>query len=150
MSQPAPTLVTHLCASPAAEALAFYKKAFGFAENARMPMPDGKIMHAELQLGDQMLFVADEFDFDAGVRTPLSLGGTCCTINLLVADADAAFKRAIDAGATVVMPVELAFWGARYGQVADPFGHRWAFNQQVSQPTVEEMQQAMAAAFQAP
>jgi uncharacterized glyoxalase superfamily protein PhnB len=116
-----PGLVVH----NAAEAIEFYKRAFGARELARMPTPDGqKVWHAELQIGDSRLMLGDEMP-GMGSRSPKSLGGTASSIHLYVEDADAAVERAVEAGATVTMPLEDAFWGDRYGQVTDPFGHSW-------------------------
>lgn len=139
MSQSNPQLVTHLVVSPCADAIDFYKKAFGFEELSRMPTPDGKIIHAALALNGHQLFLCDEFDMDQYSHTPKALKGTTCMINLLVDDAAPVFQRAVDAGVTVAMPLEKTFWGAIYGQVEDPFGHRWAFNQQVSELSPEQM-----------
>lgn len=119
------TVTPHLTVRGAAEAIAFYKRAFGARERGRMPGPDGKgVMHAEVQIGDSIVFLADEFP-DMGCRAPQTLGGTTGTLHLYVADVDRAFKRALDAGAAVRMPPADMFWGDRYAKVADPFGHEW-------------------------
>jgi uncharacterized glyoxalase superfamily protein PhnB len=115
----------HIIVRGAAEAIEFYKRAFGAWERERMPMPDGGgIMHAELQIGDSIVFLADEFR-DMGPRAPQTLGGATGSLHLYVRDVDRAFRRAVDAGATVRMPVADMFWGDRYGKVVDPFGHEW-------------------------
>jgi PhnB protein len=110
----------------AASAIDFYKAAFNAHELFRAPAPDGtSIMHAELLLNGARLLVHDEFP-DRGVVGPQSLGGSPVTLHLYVKDVDAAFARAVGAGAAVAMPVQDAFWGERYGIVTDPFGHRWS------------------------
>ncbi len=119
------TVTPGLSVRGAAEAIAFYKKAFGAQEMMRMATPDGqRIMHAELKIGDSIVFVGDEVP-DMGCRSPQSLGGSTAALHLYVRDVDAAFKRAVEAGAQVRMPVQDMFWGDRYGRVADPFGHEW-------------------------
>jgi len=109
----------------AAQAIEFYKRAFGAKERLRMPGPGGHgIMHAEIQIGDSIIFVGDEFP-DMGCRAPESLGGTTGSVNLYVPNVDQAFARAVAAGAEVRVPVADMFWGDRYAKVADPFGHEW-------------------------
>lgn len=136
------TVTPHLVCEGAAEALAFYAQAFGAVELGRMAGPDGKIMHAELRIGDSLLMLADDFPA-YGSRGPKALQGSTVTIHLYVPDADAAWARAIAAGATVVMPLEDAFWGDRYGQVEDPFGHRWSIATHVRDVAPEQMEEAM-------
>ena len=119
------TVTPHLTVRGAADAIEFYRRAFGARERGRMPLPDGKtIMHAELQIGDSIVFLADEFP-DMGCRAPETLGGATGTLHLYVRDVDRAFQRAVAAGAEVRMPVADMFWGDRYAKVADPFGHEW-------------------------
>jgi uncharacterized glyoxalase superfamily protein PhnB len=119
------SVTPHLTVRGAAEAIDFYKRAFGARERGRMPGPDGKtIMHAELQIGDSIVFLADEFP-DMGCRAPQTLGGTTGSLHIYVRDVDRAFERAVAAGAEVRMPVADMFWGDRYAKVADPFGHEW-------------------------
>jgi uncharacterized glyoxalase superfamily protein PhnB len=110
------TVTPFLNVDGANEAIAFYKKAFGAEEKFRMPTPDGKIMHAELKIGDSMLMVSD------AMMNP----ATSSSIHLFVADADAAWARATEAGAKVVMPIADMFWGDRYGVLSDKWGNRWA------------------------
>jgi uncharacterized glyoxalase superfamily protein PhnB len=121
-------------------AIAFYKKAFGAEEIMVMRGPDGKsVMHAEIRIGDSIVFLGDEMP-DMGYLSPKSLGNTASSLHLYVTDVDAAFKRAVDAGATVEMPVSDMFWGDRYGKVVDPFGHRWGIGTQkqvLSQKEIE-------------
>ena len=119
------TVTPHLTVRGAAEAIDFYQRAFGARERGRMPGPDGKvIMHAELQIGNSIVFLADEFP-DMGCRAPQTLGGTTGTLHIYVQDVDRAFQRAVAAGAEVRMPAADMFWGDRYAKVADPFGHEW-------------------------
>jgi len=119
------TVTPGLSVRGAAEALEFYKRALGAQEVMRMPGPDGKsIMHAEIRVGNSHIFLADEFP-DMGCRSPQSLGGSTAALYLYVPDVDSAFKRAVEAGAQVKMPVMDMFWGDRFGRVADPFGHEW-------------------------
>ena len=118
------TITPHLVVRDAAKAIDFYKKAFGAREINRMAMPDGKIMHAELKIGDSMLYLADEFP-GAGVSAPQSLGGSAVVLNLYVEDVDKLWEKAVAAGATVNMQLDDQFWGDRYGQIVDPFGHPW-------------------------
>jgi PhnB protein len=152
MANPIPdghhTITPHLVIDGASEAIEFYKRAFGAEELCRMPFPgpDGqmKVGHAALQVGDSRLFLADECP-QAGVTGPN--GGSPVTIHLYVTDADAVFGRAVEAGATVAMPLADMFWGDRYGQVVDPFGHRWSIATHLEDLTPEQMEERKAAAF---
>ena len=117
------SITPHLVCDGAAEAIEFYKKAFGAVEGGRMQTPDGKIMHAEVRIGDSTVMLVDEFP-DYGSIGPKKLNGSSpVTIHLYVPDVDRVFEQAIAAGATVRMPLDNQFWGDRYGQVVDPFGH---------------------------
>jgi PhnB protein len=119
------TVTPNLTVRGAADAIAFYERAFGARERGRMALPDGKtIMHAELQIGNSIVFLADEFP-DMGCRAPQTLGGATGTLHLYVRNVDQAFERAVAAGAQVRTPVTDMFWGDRYAKVADPFGHEW-------------------------
>ena len=119
------TITPQLVVKGVAGAIAWYTKAFGANELLRNMAPDGEsIMHAELLLGDSRFFVVDEFP--GSMVSPAALGGTPVTLHLYVNDVDAVFDRAVEAGATVLMPVADQFWGDRYGMLADPFGHRWS------------------------
>src|SRR5262249_36337418 len=113
------SVTPHLVVRDAAHAIDFYTKAFGAKEIRRAPGPDGKLMHAELQFGDSRIYLADEFP-NMGSLSPLSLNGTPVTIHLWVEDVDSAYRRAVDSGARMVMPVADQFWGDRYGILADP------------------------------
>jgi PhnB protein len=152
MAQPIPegyhTITPSLVVKGAAEAIEFYKRAFGAEELCRMPMPgpDGqvKIGHAELKIGNSWLFLADEFP-SYGVVGPN--GSSPVTIHLYVTDVDAVFNRAVEAGATVKMPLANMFWGDRYGKLTDPFGHSWSVATHVEDVPPEEMPKRMAAAM---
>src|SRR4051794_10657074 len=150
MAHPIPAghhaITPHLVIDGAAEAIEFYKRAFGAEEIYRMPFPgpDGrtKLGHGELQIGDSRLFLADEFP-EHGSTGPA--GSSPVTIHLYVTDADATFARAVEAGATVSMPLTEMFWGDRYGKLVDPFGHHWAVSEHLEDLTPEQMQERMAA-----
>jgi len=124
--------IPHLAVSDGEAAIAFYEKAFGAKLEAKHPAEDGKrLMHAHLTLGAGTLFLHDEFpefsDQDTGgAKAPTRLGGASCVFHLDVPDADAAWERALEAGAATIMPLDNQFWGARYGQLKDPFGHIWS------------------------
>jgi uncharacterized glyoxalase superfamily protein PhnB len=138
------SLTPYLICKNAAEAIAFYTKAFNAVEQVRLPGPDGKVMHATLKIGDSMLMLTDEWPEHQSFG-PNTLKGTPVTIHYYVPDVDASFKQAVDAGATVTMPVTDMFWGDRYGQVKDPFGHSWSLATHKRDLSAEEIQKAMAA-----
>jgi PhnB protein len=141
------TLTPHLIVKGADQGIEFYKKAFGAKEIARMPGPDGKsILHAELQIGDSRLFLAEEFP-GMESRGPHSIGGTPVFIHVFVEDADTVFNQAVAAGAQVRMQLTDAFWGDRYGQVTDPFGHQWSLASRKENLTSEEISKRAQAAF---
>ena len=141
------TLTPHLVVKGASKAIDFYKRAFGAEEIRRMPGPDGKsIMHAELKIGNSRLMLVDEFP-EMNAHGPESIGGTPVTIHIYVEDADAAFSRAINAGAQVRMPLADMFWGDRYGALSDPFGHSWSIATHKEDLTPEEIQKRMQTAF---
>ncbi len=133
-----PQVVPYLVVDGASEAIAFYRNVFGAAERMRMPGPGDRIGHAELQIGDSMIMLADEHP-EIGVRGPKAFGGTPVTINLYVEDVDDVFDRAVKAGAKVLRPVENQFYGDRSGQFEDPFGHRWSVASHVEDVSPEEM-----------
>ncbi|SAK64225.1 glyoxalase/bleomycin resistance protein/dioxygenase superfamily protein [Caballeronia temeraria] len=137
------SLTPHLVCAGAAEAIEFYKRAFGAVELGRMPAPDGKLMHAMVKIGDSTLMLVDEFP-QFGSVGPKALKGSPVTIHLYVEDADATVKQAEAAGAKVTMPVADMFWGDRYGRLEDPFGHQWSVATHTRDMTPEEMKQAMA------
>ena len=136
------TVTPHLICAGAAQAIEFYKKAFGAVETARLPGPQGKIMHAMLRIGDSALMLVDEMP-EWGALGPKALKGSPVTIHLYVDDVDAFAARAVKAGAKMTMPVEDMFWGDRYGKLEDPFGHRWSIATHLREVSTEEMQQAM-------
>jgi uncharacterized glyoxalase superfamily protein PhnB len=136
------TLIPHLVCEGAADAIEFYKKAFDAVELMRLPGENGRIMHAALKIGESTLMLADDFP-DYGGLGPKALKGSPVTLHLYSPDVDAAFKQAIEAGATVRMEVADMFWGDRYGQVTDPFGHHWSIATHVKDVTPEEMAEAM-------
>jgi len=141
------TVTPHLVCEQALEAIEFYKKAFGAVEIARMPGPDGKIMHAEIRIGDSPIMLAQDYP-EFGSYGPLALKGTSVVIHLYVEDADTAWARAVDAGAKPLMQLSDMFWGDRYGQVEDPFGHRWSIathKQDLSPQQIMEGMNAMMA-----
>ena len=146
-------LIPHLVCDPCADAIEFYKRAFGAEEIDRMAGPDGSIMHAEIRIGDSILMLGEENE-QWGTKSPLSLNGVHGSLQIYVEDADAAFNRALKAGATVRYPLEDAFWGDRYGKVTDPFGHEWGLATRVKDMTKAEMEKAgkewMAKAAQNP
>lgn len=138
-------LTPHLVCDGAADAIQFYIKAFNAVELVRMPGPQGKLMHASVQIGDSRLMLVDEFP-EWGSFGPKALKGSPVTIHLYVEDVDATVKQAVAAGAKVIMPVADMFWGDRYGQLEDPFGHRWSVATHKQDLTHEEMQEAMRSA----
>lgn len=141
-----PALSPHLVVDDAAAAIDFYVKAFGAVEIGRVPRPDGKLVHAALRVNGFLVMLNDDFPemSDGKSMTPTSLGGTPVTIHLTVTDVDAKFQRALDAGATVVMPLDDQFWGDRYGMVRDPFGHHWSLGQPVREVSMDEIAAAMS------
>lgn len=152
MTKPIPdgynSITVHLVVDGAAKAIEYYKKALGAEELFRMPAPDGRLMHAELRIGNSAVMLADDFPEWTGgkARTPKALGGSPVVLHCYVQDCDAAIERARKAGGTVTMPPQDMFWGDRYGKVQDPFGHEWSFATHKKDLTPEQM---MAAAKQA-
>jgi PhnB protein len=120
-------------------AIEFYKRAFGATERGIMEGPDGKVAHAELQIGDGVIMLSDKFPQSA-CQTPKELGGTTVAIFLFVEDVDSVVQDAADAGATITMQPENQFWGDRLGQVTDPFGNVWQISTRVEDLTPEEIQ----------
>ena len=145
------TLTPHLVVKGAGKAIGFYKQAFGAQEVARLATPDGKsILHADLKIGDSHVFLVDEFP-EMGARGPESIGGTPVTIHVYVEDVDAAFGKAVAAGAKVKMPLADMFWGDRYGILTDPFGHDWSLASHNEDLTPEEIRKrAQTACSEAP
>lgn len=137
------SLTPHLVCAGAADAIHFYKAAFGAIELARLPGPKGLLMHAMLRIGDSALMLVDEFP-DWGVFGPKALKGSPVTVHLFVEDVDAVVARAVAAGARVTMPVADMFWGDRYGKLEDPFGHHWSVATHQRDLSPAEIAQAMA------
>ena len=127
-----------LAVDDAAQAIDFYKRAFGARERTRMPGPDGKIAHAELEIGDSVVMLSDPFP-QSPYTPPKALGGTSMGVLLYVEDVDAVVDQAVEAGATVTMPVDDMFWGDRFGTIADPFGHSWQIATHKEDLTPEEI-----------
>ena len=142
------TLSPSLAVENAAEAIEFYKRAFGATERMRMDGPGGTIAHAELEIGNSVVMLSDPSPM-SGVRPPKEIGGTSVSIFMYTEDVDALVERAAEAGATVTMPPSDQFWGDRFGTVTDPFGHHWAIATHVEDVPPEEMErrgrEAMAA-----
>jgi PhnB protein len=151
-TQPIPegysTISPYLAVDDAAEAIAYYKKAFGAEETVRMDAPDGKIGHAELKIGDSHVMLSDPFP-QASTTPPKELGGTSASIFMYVEDVDAVVQKAVDAGATVTMEVDDQFWGDRFGSITDPFGHIWSIATHVEDLTPEEIEERGKAAMAA-
>ena len=142
------SITPHLVIKGAAKALDFYKKAFGAEEVMRLECPEtGAMMHAEMRIGNAVVMLADEFP-TMGVVSPSTLGGSGVTIHLYVQDVDAAFKKAVAAGATAAMPPMDMFWGDRYSKVVDPFGHSWSIATHKKDVTPEECMAGMKAMAQ--
>ena len=135
------TLTPHLTVRNASEAIEFYKRAFGAEVQGVAHLPDGKVMHAALRIGNSMLMLNDEVP-EFGALSPLSLGGCGCTIHIYTHGVDAAFERAVAAGATVKMPLADQFWGDRYGLVEDPYGYKWSLAAHVKEMSPEQMRVA--------
>lgn len=132
------TVTPYLIVKDAAKALDFYKKALGASERMCMPGPDGKVMHAEIQIGDSVVMLADEFP-EMGAKSPQTIGGSPVGICLYVEDVDALFKQALAAGAKEERPVKDQFYGDRSGTLRDPFGHQWTIATHKEDLTPEEI-----------
>jgi PhnB protein len=133
------TLTPHLIVRNAQKALEFYQRAFGAEVRGLNKSPDGKIMHAEMKVGDSIVMLNDESP-EWNSLSPLSLNGSAVTIHLYAENPDAVFDRAVKAGATVTMPLENQFWGDRYGKLVDPFGHHWSVGARLEELTPEEVE----------
>ena len=140
------SLTLYLAVDDAAKAIEFYQRAFGATERVRMPAPDGRIGHAELEIGDSVLMLADPSP-QSQAKPPKELGGTTAGIFVYVDDVDAVVQDALDAGATLTMPVDDMFWGDRFGSVTDPFGHSWQIATHIEDVSSEEMEERMKAAM---
>jgi PhnB protein len=141
------TATPYLRVRGAAQAIEFYKAAFGAEETVRLPSPDGKmIMHAEVRIGDSVIMLGEESE-QWNAPSPLSLGGTGGGVHLYVRDVDATIARAVAAGAKLTMPPADMFWGDRYGKLLDPFGHEWSVATHTSDPTPQQIAEGAKAAF---
>ena len=142
------TLTTVLAVDDASAAIDYYKRAFGATERMRMPMPDGKIAHAELEIGDSLIMLSDPMP-GSSMTPPKELGGTTGGVFVYVEDVDSAFQQALDAGATEIMALQDMFWGDRFGTVSDPFGHVWSLATHKEDLTEEEIAERSRAAMAA-
>lgn len=138
------TLTPYLVCQGAADAIKFYEQAFGATETTRMPGPDGSVMHAELRIGTSMLMLGDE-NPERGALSPKTVGGSPVSVFIYTEDVDALFARAVAAGAQGVAPPDDMFWGDRFAQVVDPFGHTWAMATHKEDVSPEEMGRRMQA-----
>jgi PhnB protein len=138
------SVTPHLCCDGAAAAIDFYERAFGARSSGAMKGPDGKVMHAQIRIGDSQLMLVDEYP-EQGMVGPRALKGTPVVLHLYVEDCDGLFARAVGAGAKAIMPPADMFWGDRYGVLEDPFGHRWSIATHKRDVSPEEMQQAVKA-----
>lgn len=140
------TITAHVVVRDAARAAAWYSTVFGAEERGRLEVPGGKLMQVELRFGDSTVMLADEFP-EMGVLSPLGVGGTATVLHFSTDDADAVWQRALEGGAEVRQPLQDAFWGERYGQITDPFGHRWGIAQHLRDVSREELERAVSEAF---
>lgn len=150
MSDERPSFAPYLVVSDAAAAIDFYKSAFGAVELVRHPAPGtDKLMHAHLLIHGGHLMLSDDFTAQMGGKseTPEALGGSPVTFHIHVDDADGAWNRAVSAGAQITMPLADQFWGDRYGQLRDPFGHKWSIGQTKSSPSQSELEKGAKEAF---
>ena len=140
------SVAPYLAVEDAAEAIDYYKKAFGANERIRMEAPGGTVGHAELEIGDSVVMLSDPFP-QSSTKPPKELGGASASVHLYVEDVDAVVKQAVDAGATVLMEVTDQFWGDRFGTIQDPFGHSWSIATHVEDVPPEEMAERAKAAM---
>jgi PhnB protein len=140
------TLTPFLTVKDTVKAIEFYKQAFGATERGVMKGPDGKVLHAELMMGDSIVMLSDEYP-EYGAKSPQSLGGSPMGLHIYVDGVDAAFDRAVKAGAEVEMPLMDQFWGDRYGRLKDPFGHQWSIATHTKDLSMDEMKRGMDEAF---
>ena len=140
------SITPHIVVREAGRAANWYKQALGAEERGRIPVPGGKFMQIELWFGDSAVMLADEFP-EAGVLSPQTIGGNPVVLHFLTENVDALWKRAIEAGAEIVQPLQEQFWGDRYGQIRDPFGYRWGLAQHVRDVPAEEVARIAATIF---
>ncbi len=141
------TVTPHLIVRNGTKALEFYQKAFGAEVKGVHRTPDGRVMHAELRIGDSKVMLADEFP-EMGGKGPETLGGSPVVLNIFVPGVDNLFNRAVAAGAKVTMPLANQFWGDRYGQIVDPFGHQWALGEHIEDVAPDELERRANALFE--
>jgi PhnB protein len=141
-----PRITPYLCVDGAGAAIDFYTSVFGATERMRMPAPGDKVGHAELEIGDSLIMLSDEYP-EMGVLGPKTIGGTPVTISLYVDDVDEVFDRAVKRGATSLRPVQNEFYGDRSGRLEDPFGHRWSLATHVEDVSPDEMAKRMTEAM---
>jgi PhnB protein len=141
-----PRVTPYLIVDGAAAAIDFYSAVLGASERGRMPAPGGKVGHAELEIGDSLIMLADEFP-EMGARSPKAFGGSPVSLHVYVEDVDSVFERATEAGAKATRPVEDRFYGDRTGQFEDPFGHRWDVSTHVEDVPPDEMAKRAAEAM---
>jgi len=139
------SITPSLTCRDAAKAIEFYKKAFGAQELMRMPSPDGKISHAELKVGNSVIFVSDEFPGRTAAPSPSAMPSS--SLFMYVEDVDTVYNRAVAAGAKSTMPLQDMFWGDRFGNVVDPFGHQWGMAMRIEDVAPEEMGKRAQAFF---
>ena len=144
-----PRVMPYLIVDGAAVAIEFYKSVLGATERMRMSEPDGRVGHAELQIGESVIMLADEHP-EMNIHGPKTIGGSAVTLHVYLEDSDAAFERAVDAGATSVRPMENQFYGDRSGQFEDPFGHKWNVATHVEDVPPDEMEKRVASATAGP
>ena len=142
----ATTVTPHICCRNAMEAVEYYQKAFGAEPVMVMKSPSGQLMHAAISIDGATVMIGGEWP-EFGALSPQALGNSPVTLHLQVADCDAVFQRAAEAGCTVAMPLQDMFWGARYGVLIDPYGHKWSIATTVKEMTPQEMQAAATAAL---
>jgi PhnB protein len=140
------TITPHIVVADAAAAADWYTHALGAEERNRIEVPGGRLMQVELWFGDSAVMLADEFP-ELGVLSPLTIGGSATVLHLYTNDVDALWERAVDAGAEIRQPLQDAFWGERYGEIIDPFGHRWGLAQHLRDVPRQEIEEAVAAMF---
>jgi len=138
------SVTPYLCIRGAAQALEFYKKAFGAKEVSRQPMPDGTLMHAMIQIGDSMIMMSDEFP-GGDSKSPTSAGATTANLHIYSKDVDKLWNQAVNAGAKPTLPLDNQFWGERYGKLQDPFGHIWSVSTVVKMSASEKEAKRQAA-----
>jgi PhnB protein len=140
------TVTPYMIVRDAARAIEFYKQAFGAKELMRLPSPNERVGHAELQIGNSRIMLADEFP-EMGIKSPQTLGGSAMSILLYVEDSDAMFQRAVDAGAKILKPIQDQFYGDRSGTLTDPFGHQWTIGTHTEDVSNDELSRRMEAMF---